>query len=1540
MKDPRMKNNKIILMTLAALAASVCVSQAQPLLLRMPLTDTGAGTTLASDTSTGGANVTLTMLNSGGTAADFHGTPGGGVSGLNVALDFSTNGDLTGSPGGNAQNGPIAVNTGSTALNFGVVTNYTATIWFKALTPEFYGSGHYTRVFTLGANGVVDKGVANSLGVFWNNSTSINCAFNTGLSLAGTTQPGAFAVGQWYFIAVTYDGATATIYQGIDDGNGVTQVAQQTSFTGGVLSLTNAAGSVLMIGNQVARGRPFDGWIDDFRFYTNAASANFVEDIRWSSLAPIVAAAPGNNQVTLTFPNLTNAASYNISNAAAIGGPYTQLATGWTSTTYTDLTAVNGTASYYIVSAVDASVDATTSQNSKPVAATPEAPPTTPQFTSATGGNGTVALNWTTSTGALPITYNLARSTVSQSEVFLVNTSATTYTDTSLNNGITYFYKVTAVYATGEASATSTETSGTPVGPPAAPVAFADVAAGGGGVVVSWTAVPGATSYTILRSTSGAGGPYTQIAPPPTQTGTSYLDATGVLGDYYEVVAVGPGGPSLDSSAAKANPTLLNVNFDSAGSGNNFGGGEKPVNGAFSGPAAIGSPGDIWNPENTLGATTYTAGSLTNADGSASPVTLSLNLSSGGGAFDNNAPGFGTWSPFAWPSAAAETAGTGYPNSPYAVLFSDEINDGAGGAPAYVVLGGLTTGANYTLFVYSAGNSAGRTSAFWINNGATNTCTYDDSTITLVNGVDYLEFGCTADVNGDITINFGNNLNENDLNGFQLIEGSVTPASITSSLNGNLTLCTNTSLTFTASSGAISGVPTTTISSFSNVVATSTLGSSVITKTTNVYTVNGTVSGVTVAGLNTSSATLTMPLSQNLKYGVAVTAFPASGTPLATTAAFDTFAPALVIEASDYNFSGGMWYETPANGGVWAYYNASTPVVAQSTIDFLKTGGEGPNALFYRDLFTGAPYITEAYADTFNEQKNVVATTGATLGVNDFPGLSIGYDTAPTDWQNYTRTFGANGYPTDSAPNGTYNVWLFMSISGGGEDATLSSVSPSPANTSSQTVTTLGQFGTASFAENDWNGFEYVPMTDAYGNLLAITINSGVQTFQLKVGPTGGPNLGFFMLMPATPVLTPGLSYIYPDGIHPFEPTNVFAFTVTPNNGALVAASGIDLVLNGVDVSAGLQITAGAENTWKVAYPIQYSAVYAAVISITNTALLSATFPINFDTFNVNDYQWEAVDYDFSTNNGTFSTPPAQGNETLGGWISGLFIDNPEPTADVNSTAITGALGTEKANSYFGYPMDFTAAIDPSGAGAIAQQGVDILVAAAGQGAGQYLYRLGDGVGNQVTTDYLRPKFTNAQNSLNDKNIGVYNVGYIAEGDWFNYTRHYPAGNYYVWGRLAFNAPYSATLGRVISGVGTGTQTVSPLGTFTGNNGAGYQAWQWIPLLNNNNNPVVVSLSGQATTFQVQSTAAGINLEFFMLAPGPLMVTATIVAGQLNLAFPTDIGHTYSVLHTSTLSPQSWTPVAGQQNIAGTGAVINVTEPLTGTQGYYTVGLQ
>jgi hypothetical protein len=402
------------------------------------------------------------------------------------------------------------------------------------------------------------------------------------------------------------------------------------------------------------------------------------------------------------------------------------------------------------------------------------------------------------------------------------------------------------------------------------------------------------------------------------------------------------------------------------------------------------------------------------------------------------------------------------------------------------------------------------------------------------------------------------------------------------------------------------------------------------------------------------------------------------------------------------------------------------------------------------------------------------------------------------------------------------------------------------------------------------------------------------------------------MLVPAVPILTPALQYAYPDGVHIFEFATNLTFTVGPANGSNIVSSGIDLVLNGVDVTSNPKFSLTASgSSWTGSYPIQANAIYVAVLNVTNTAGLSSTFTIDFDTFNVTNYQWEPVDYDFSTN----------------GVTGGLFIDNPVPSCDI-TTPQKGELAT---NSYFAYPEDLVGV-------AIALQGVDI-----GWGDSQPIannfYR-NDGVGTEPSGDYVRPQFVAAQKQFNDPNIGPFQIGYFDAGNWLNYTRHYPTNNYNVWARLAGGAgPFSGTLlSMVTSGYGTATQTSNVLGTFSDPNAAGWEAYHWIPLLDTNGNKVVVPLGGLATL--TLTSGNNLNAGFFMLVPAPLQLklTPTLVSGQLNLSFATQVGQTYTVVYKSDLTSPTWTPVGSP--ITGNGSTTNVTEALSGTQGFYTIGVQ
>ena len=88
--------------------------------------------------------------------------------------------------------------------------------------------------------------------------------------------------------------------------------------------------------------------------------------------APVdLGASAGNAQVTLTWPVGVGATGYNIKRALVPGGPYTVIGTS-ASSPYVDLTAVNGTAYYYVVSSTNACGES--AGNSIESHATPEPP--------------------------------------------------------------------------------------------------------------------------------------------------------------------------------------------------------------------------------------------------------------------------------------------------------------------------------------------------------------------------------------------------------------------------------------------------------------------------------------------------------------------------------------------------------------------------------------------------------------------------------------------------------------------------------------------------------------------------------------------------------------------------------------------------------------------------------------------------------------------------------------------------------------------------------------------------------------------------------------------------------------------------------------------------------------------------------------------------------------------------------------------------------------------------------------------------------------
>ncbi|MBO9599303.1 MAG: fibronectin type III domain-containing protein, partial [Cohnella sp.] len=169
----------------------------------------------------------------------------------------------------------------------------------------------------------------------------------------------------------------------------------------------------------------------------------------------------------LSWTASTGATSYTVKRAATAGGPYTNVATAVTTTSYTDTGVTNGTTYYYVVSA---SNSAGSSANSAQVSATPTATtqvPAAPTGLTATAGNAQAALSWTASTGATSYTVKRATTTGGPYTNVATGVTTTSYTDTGLTNGTTYYYVVSATNSAGsssnsaQVSATPTDNTGT-----------------------------------------------------------------------------------------------------------------------------------------------------------------------------------------------------------------------------------------------------------------------------------------------------------------------------------------------------------------------------------------------------------------------------------------------------------------------------------------------------------------------------------------------------------------------------------------------------------------------------------------------------------------------------------------------------------------------------------------------------------------------------------------------------------------------------------------------------------------------------------------------------------------------------------------------------------------------------------------------------------------------------------------------------------------------------------------------------------------------
>ncbi len=278
------------------------------------------------------------------------------------------------------------------------------------------------------------------------------------------------------------------------------------------------------------------------------------------SSAPInpsaLVAAAGNTQVALSWTGSPGATSYDVYQGTTMGGELIiPIATGVTTTSYTNTGLLNGVTYFYTVGAVDS---AGTSGFSNEASATPSGTvtiPSAPTGLTATGSNTQIALTWTVSSGATG--YNVYRGTTTGGESATPIAAAipsASYTDTGLTNKTTYYYKVAAVNSAGT-SGQSNEASATPQAAVPAPPTGVTATGSNATVSLSWTASSGATSYNVYRGTASSGESAT--AQSTGITTTTYSDTTVTNGTtyYYKVASLDSAGTSALSTEASATPS-------------------------------------------------------------------------------------------------------------------------------------------------------------------------------------------------------------------------------------------------------------------------------------------------------------------------------------------------------------------------------------------------------------------------------------------------------------------------------------------------------------------------------------------------------------------------------------------------------------------------------------------------------------------------------------------------------------------------------------------------------------------------------------------------------------------------------------------------------------------------------------------------------------------------------------------------------------------------------------------------------------------------
>lgn len=530
---------------------------------------------------------------------------------------------------------------------------------------------------------------------------------------------------------------------------------------------------------------------------------------------------------------------------------------------------------------------------------------------------------------------------------------------------------------------------------------------------------------------------------------------------------------------------------------------------------------------------------------------------------------------------------------------------------------------------------------------------------------------------------------------------------------------------------------------------------------------------------------------------------------------YDSFSPTnFTWECEDYDFGGGLFIDDPVltftNFGPNTYYNEQTAYVLGA--DANDNGNlAGPNRV-YRDP-TGL-VETEYSAGSGNNGGNSIGELTRQVVWNAYAQTNIAGEVNVGYFDGGTGT----GLPnwmnyTRTYPSGNFNVYLRVACGSGGVSSSFDVIT-SGWGTTGETLSHVGNYTVAN--SGGWDSFAWVPLRDNSGNLVKVTLG-GTNTFRLTAGPGGGGNVNFFMLTPANTNL-PLILNTYPNGTNMFQPSPTLSFVANSPAGVNISTNSITVVLtsttllgrsstNTLTATNGLSFSGPATNR-TVTASLTSNVLYTASINVVDANGSTASSSVSFDTL-APAYTWEAPDYDYTAGQFLPDPIPVDGYSNLSGssTIDYFYANTPPPNTYRDSTLV---------------------GVENNGDGPL---------------------RL------QYITNSPAPQ--------------PYDLGYYNGGNWLNYTRNFPAGEYNVFVRaadgLAGGGLGSVVAAVVTNGWGTSVQGTTNLGTFSIPNTGGWQTYVWTPLRDVNGN--LVKFTGGTTNTLKMTSSGAQNVFFYALFP-------------------------------------------------------------------------